>query len=969
MKVKTSSKFLLHGLFLLPLFSSCQHITGDSEKAIHIAVVGSSSGESAADSKAIVRGINLCLDQINHQGGIDGKKVLLEMFDDQNDPVKAKEVALQIAQNNRTLAVLGHITSSCSISGGKIYSQYGIPAITSVSTDVDVTKGNEWFFRTLFNDDFQARFLANYIHSVFKQRNISIIYEDLTYGSSLAQVFVETANSLNMAVKFNQKFAVNDPDLDEKLSKIVTELKSTQDRGVIFLATHLTEGVKLVKLIRDANIQNQIIAPHAYSHKTFAQGFDTFPKERQNPGYYTNDIYVASPLLFDVATRDIQQFTLEYADRYGEQPGWPAAFAYDAAKIITKAIQESPAMDKATTIEDARKKVRDYLGSIRSPENAIPGASGLNYFDENGDAHKPISIGVYKGKTLVSALTQFQLVPNLAELSERRTEFDLQRSVKIDDSDFYQTSIVYAGIRAKEFDELDLKNMTFRLAFYIWFRYQGDIQIDNIEFLNAVEPITLGTPIDEVVSDGITYRAYEASGRFKVDFFDSPYGQHNLSVSFRHRDLTRNNLMYAVDIMGIGETGDLPLSERYRQAQKLISASTNWMIKNSWFFQDVAAVHPIGHPDFLMSPDKLIEFSRFNLGINIQRHSLNLRGLISGQTAKYVLWSSAFSILFLVFAGRHKKLQSSKTVWFLQMILAFLLLLSLETVVGNLVSEKTTRFYADAVDRIFDILWWFVPAILLNVAVERFAWQSLEKKTGQNVPTILRLFASLTIYLLAFFGVVAFVFDQRLTSLLATSGVIAMIIGLAVQINISNIFSGIALNMERPFRIGDWIQVHGRTPAPEHSIIGCVVDIGWRTTRLKTTGNCMVIIPNSVISEKTVTNFMAPDEVSRFEQLFYVDYSVPSEQVISVITDGIRAILGKERNGPLEKPEFKVRVNGTTPMGVEYEVRYYIIPRQVSPAKARHSINQSVLAHMKKAGITLAYPKREILRGTIETRS
>ena len=59
MKVKTSSKFLLHGLFLLPLFSFCQHITGDSEEAIHIAFVGSSSGESATDSKAIVRGINL----------------------------------------------------------------------------------------------------------------------------------------------------------------------------------------------------------------------------------------------------------------------------------------------------------------------------------------------------------------------------------------------------------------------------------------------------------------------------------------------------------------------------------------------------------------------------------------------------------------------------------------------------------------------------------------------------------------------------------------------------------------------------------------------------------------------------------------------------------------------------------------------------------------------------------------------
>ena len=122
-----------------------------------------------------------------------------------------------------------------------------------------------------------------------------------------------------------------------------------------------------------------------------------------------------------------------------------------------------------------------------------------------------------------------------------------------------------------------------------------------------------------------------------------------------------------------------------------------------------------------LSQEKRIEFSRFNIGANIQRHSLSLRGWISAETAKYLLWVSGFALLFLVLGGRHKTLKSfSKTAWFLQALFAFLLLLSIEAVVGNLVSEKTTQFYADRVDRIFDILWWFVPAILLTVAVERF---------------------------------------------------------------------------------------------------------------------------------------------------------------------------------------------------------------------------------------------------------
>ena len=213
---------------------------------------------------------------------------------------------------------------------------------------------------------------------------------------------------------------------------------------------------------------------------------------------------------------------------------------------------------------------------------------------------------------------------------------------------------------------------------------------------------------------------------------------------------------------------------------------------------------------------------------------------------------------------------------------------------------------------------------------------------------------------MAIFGIIAFVFDRALTSLLATSGVIAMIIGLAIQVNITNIFAGIALNLERPFRIGDWIMIHGRTPHPENNTIGCVIDINWRTTRLRTTDNCIVSIPNGQISERTLTNFMAPDEISRFELLFCVDQSVPADRAIAVIKEGVDAVVGRENNGPLALPPPKVRINGTTENGIEYMVRYLIIPREVSPAKARHTVTRSVLAHLHAAGMRLAYPMREM---------
>ena len=186
-------------------------------------------------------------------------------------------------------------------------------------------------------------------------------------------------------------------------------------------------------------------------------------------------------------------------------------------------------------------------------------------------------------------------------------------------------------------------------------------------------------------------------------------------------------------------------------------------------------------------------------------------------------------------------------------------------------------------------------------------------------------------------------------------------IGLAVQLNITNVFAGVAINLERPFRVGDWVMIHGRTPDPEASVIGQVVDINWRTTRLQTADDTVIVIPNGVISEKTITNFNQPGEMSRFALSFTVDQVVPPETVIPVIERAVEDVIGAEKGGPLADPPPKVRIHEATSNGIEYIVRYRIRPREVSPLEARHTVNESVLHHLRAAGIEIAVPRRRML--------
>lgn len=933
--------------FLCATFGEAQAY---SRNALEIAYVGGVDG----GAQSVIKGIEMMLASVNEAGGIDGKEISLRIFDDENDPRIARQRATEIADDDRVLAVIGHYYSSCSISGGEVYRQRGVPAVASVSTNIRVTRDNDWYFRIIHDDEFQGRFLAHYAARILGWDSVTIVHEDLPYGADLAAIFEEESARWGTSIKNSYGFRVDDPQLDESLRMIVERIRAAEQPGPILLAMHMPEGVRLVALIKEAGIAAPILAPHAFSQDIFPRAFASFPRERAESGYYTDGIYTSSPLLFDVASQRVHRFSAEYAARFGESPEWLAVYGHDAAKTIVRAIEHTGIASTPDNLAADRRKIRGYLAGLRNPVDAIEGVVGPIYFDENGDAPRAISMAVYHNNRPVSAPMQLQMLyPHHGDASSRASEFGSERLFVIDDKRLYRTEVVYTGIEPIQITDLDLHSGTFGLDFHLWFRHRDEFKAEDIVFENAVEPIQLSDPVAEMTRDGMVYRAYRTKGIFRAGFVHAPYGEHFLGVCFRHRQLTRNNLVYAIDFAVMSPEFGPP-----GHWDGILNELSGWRIQRGGVFQDVVTKHTLGHPDFVDDSVPNFEFSRFNAGVFIRKSTL--RGLVSAEQGAVLLGVGLLASILLAVASRTATFyRFAKLLWVVQTVALLTVLTTAETVLGNLLSARIGAFNMSIFTRIFDILWWLVPAFLVSVAVHRFVWQPLERRSGQSIPSILKRFIAVTIYLLAIIGIVGFVFDQKLTGVLATSGIIAMIIGLALQINISNIFSGIALNLERPFRIGDWIMVHGRRPFPEESVIGRVVDINWRATWLETTDNCTAVIPNSVIAEKTVTNFMKPDEISRFELLFYADYNFDSERVIGEIQKALDAVSGTPE-GPLVEPRAKARVNGTTAMGVEYEIRYHIIPRHVSPSKARNTIVRSVLDHLRQEGITLAYPAHRV---------
>ncbi len=151
---------------------------------------------------------------------------------------------------------------------------------------------------------------------------------------------------------------------------------------------------------------------------------------------------------------------------------------------------------------------------------------------------------------------------------------------------------------------------------------------------------------------------------------------------------------------------------------------------------------------------------------------------------------------------------------------------------------------------VLEVIWW-LGAAWLAVGFLR-AFVGLERRP-RDTKLVQDLLAAL-IYLAATFGIVAYVFDLPVKGLLATSGALAIILGLALQSSLGDVFSGIVLNIERPYRVGDWIIL-------DDTLQGKVIETNWRATHILTGNQDVAIIPNSVIAKSRLVNCSTPTTI------------------------------------------------------------------------------------------------------------
>ena len=588
--------------------------TSPFEKKEHVYIAVAGPMRTTA-GKAMLKGIRLCLEKREKEGKLKNKKVELLIFNDKNDRRAAVNVASDITDENKALLVLGHYYSSTSIVAGEIYKKNGMPAITASGTDISVTLANDWYFRVVPNNRFQASFIANYLNKDLKEPAASIIVKKGSYGSFLSESFEEAARKIGMEIKKKWEIDKHSKTFDDDLKKIINELRSVDDPGALFFATHGDEAVKIITSIKYPGTKYTIMGPDAFANKSFKELFQRYPQEQSVPGYYSDGIYAVSPFMADTANEKAYAFRQEFIKKYDEEPSWVAACYYDAMSVTLEAIEKAEIEGDEKHIRGDRKKIREFLTSLYSYELAIEGVSGRIYFDRHGDVDRPLSVGIYEKQRFIPAFSQYQLISGTRHIEDTFKKALHGNIITIGENVMMKTRIVYAGIDINEVSKLDMKESTYTIDFYIWFRFHRMFDDTDIQFLNSVYPIRLGTPILEETVNDVTTRAYHLKADFKTDFdfHEYPFDEHRLRIRFRHA-LQRDKLIFVPDSQGLPQSADPGKLRKTR-----FDSVSGWNINKISCYQNIITnISTLGSPKFF-DLQNAINYSQFNAVIQIER--------------------------------------------------------------------------------------------------------------------------------------------------------------------------------------------------------------------------------------------------------------------------------------------------------------------------------------------------------------
>ena len=320
------------------------------------------TGSVALNGEMILEGIQMAVDECNEAGGIDGKEVVIDAQDDQAEPNQAASVANMMSADEKIVAIIGSLKSSCTLAAAPIYEEAGVVALSPDSSSPEVTNAGEYIFRIKNSDVVLAQTMAKGAISDGHTK-FAILYENNDYGAGVleqSQIAIEEAGCEIVCTESILTGEQTD------FSSIISKIRES-GADAILMGVDYNESGLVMKQMKDAGLD----LPRYATDGLFTDAFI------EVGGEAADGTTVLSSFITSDQSENVQNFIKKYQEKYdGEMPSIFQAEGYDCGKIVIEAI-ENAGTD--------RKAIRDYMATM-----SYQGVTGDCTFDENGDVNIPL---------------------------------------------------------------------------------------------------------------------------------------------------------------------------------------------------------------------------------------------------------------------------------------------------------------------------------------------------------------------------------------------------------------------------------------------------------------------------------------------------------------------------------------------------------------------------------------------------
>jgi small-conductance mechanosensitive channel len=265
-----------------------------------------------------------------------------------------------------------------------------------------------------------------------------------------------------------------------------------------------------------------------------------------------------------------------------------------------------------------------------------------------------------------------------------------------------------------------------------------------------------------------------------------------------------------------------------------------------------------------------------------------------------------------------------------QISLIFFIVVSCFLFITNVYYQSYFKMKINQFDstEIIQIIWWISLFFLLKNGSSYFIWFKTFEKNNVLVPKIFKDLISLLYLILTLAGIIHFVFAHSVLSLFTASGFLAIVLGYSAQSVLADVFSGIALNLFKQFKVGDFVKILGIYGA---EFIGKVTQINTRFVEIVTINGDSLTIPNSLVAKQPVFNLSEPEP--------YIEYNfdITASNIISpsIIKD-LLVKSAEEAATVLEKPSpyaFLISMKGS-----EYTYQLHVTTMEVNEQKVLNEV-------------------------------